>query len=462
MLDPDSYYGDHDTRLGSPPLEAVHVLTTPPKSPPPILLPICRPSRIQSVSSPSSRIQKPNRRKTRPTQGDWVLILEMEPNRPDIAQQVSERALNSGSEAEDDSEEEMEAQSPNAFNDLSGPTTAQNLPVTSSTELQQTTVVSLFPSNDPKATSTHRDSVVEDDVKHGGLFDERRLSNPSVVNIVSNGVRSSLSGASLNAPGNPTLSNSSLNPPNQQHKAVSNGHSHDITSIISPQLRQLTIPQLGGPPTDRLPALQAPSPAHDGSAGSPGQQQSLPSFRHIDEMAKSSTSDQDMTRANGFPHRQSISSVGQSPTSIVRQLSISSHSPATPFPLLNASSPMSANSDMQRPDIFLRSAGAGGIFVADARRPSHATSETGAYHAALHSGSTSESYQSSEGPSPGAQQTPIEGRPRHMSLDGALTSRVLPPPVGSGIHVTAHGSGSFKCDYPNCNAAPFQTQYLLK
>lgn len=59
--------------------------------------------------------------------------------------------------------------------------------------------------------------------------------------------------------------------------------------------------------------------------------------------------------------------------------------------------------------------------------------------------------------------TPIEGgRQRVLSIDGALASRQLPPPIGSGIQVQQNITGSYKCDTPGCTAAPFQTQYLLK
>ncbi|KAH7096085.1 hypothetical protein FB567DRAFT_48711 [Paraphoma chrysanthemicola] len=50
----------------------------------------------QSARS-SRRLKKANRRKLRQTQGDWVLIREMAPNPPDIAQQVSQQALDSDS-----------------------------------------------------------------------------------------------------------------------------------------------------------------------------------------------------------------------------------------------------------------------------------------------------------------------------------------------------------------------------
>jgi hypothetical protein len=55
-------------------------------------------------------------------------------------------------------------------------------------------------------------------------------------------------------------------------------------------------------------------------------------------------------------------------------------------------------------------------------------------------------------------------RPPNSPLDGALASLVLPPPHNSGLQqlYTPHILGSYKCDYPGCTAAPFQTQYLLK
>jgi hypothetical protein len=64
------------------------------------------------VSPQSSiRLEKANRRKHRPTQGDWVLIREMAPTQPEIAQQVSQQALNSDScDSGQEVENEMEDQ----------------------------------------------------------------------------------------------------------------------------------------------------------------------------------------------------------------------------------------------------------------------------------------------------------------------------------------------------------------
>jgi hypothetical protein len=460
LLDTTNYYADDDAVLRSPPLIAVVVRTTPSPTPPPLVTSVSKPPQLTpSVAHPHSQRQRKSKRRkprTRPNQGEWVLIREMDPNRPDIAQQVSERALNSDSDSDpspSSGEDEMgESESPDAVTaSFAYKDAPPNLSNGHSIILQP-------PSFNPKATATHRDSVLEEDViRPAGLLPDRRPSLASSVHTISNSVRSNTNGTDVTPSGPSTLSAASLQPPNHHAGGLTNGHTNGINSATSPSLRQLTIPQAKGLSTDTLPALQAVSPAHD--ASSPVQQ--LPSFRHMANIAQSATTEHDVGRSNSFVHRPSLSS--QSPSSVVRQLSISSHSPATPFPPLSASSPMSANNENQtRGDLFLTTVG-GSVFGNGNRRPSQATSENSPYPTTLHSASTSESYQSSDGPSPGSQQSPIEvGRPRLMSMDSTL--RILPPPPNSGLHssLPSHATGSFKCEYPGCNAVPFQTQYLLK
>src|SRR4051794_11459270 len=106
-----SHYDSDDAFPQSPGLIPVKPKFTPEPTPPPtITCQLSVSSSAQNVSSPSSRSRKSNRQKTRPSQGDFVLFRVMEPNRPDIARLVGERALNSdsGSEADD---EEMEERS---------------------------------------------------------------------------------------------------------------------------------------------------------------------------------------------------------------------------------------------------------------------------------------------------------------------------------------------------------------
>jgi hypothetical protein len=89
------YFSDDDFAPRSPPLRRVQPRVTPSPSPPPVITKSYPP--IVSYPWSSRRQRMANRRKTRPTQGDWVLIREMAPNQPEIAQQVSQQALNSDS-----------------------------------------------------------------------------------------------------------------------------------------------------------------------------------------------------------------------------------------------------------------------------------------------------------------------------------------------------------------------------
>ncbi|KAF1828995.1 hypothetical protein BDW02DRAFT_191161 [Decorospora gaudefroyi] len=92
-------------------LASLRPKATPSPSPPPaVTQQVTISPTAQNVSPPASRrCKKPNRRQTRPSQGDYVLIQVMDPNRPDIARKVGEQALNSdsGSEAEDEDIEEQ-------------------------------------------------------------------------------------------------------------------------------------------------------------------------------------------------------------------------------------------------------------------------------------------------------------------------------------------------------------------
>ncbi|KAF2788570.1 hypothetical protein K505DRAFT_106325 [Melanomma pulvis-pyrius CBS 109.77] len=481
-----SNYDSDDVFPQSPGLVPVKPRATPSPTPPPAVTHqiITIPSSAQNVSPPSSRRRKkPNRRKTRPSQSDFVLIRVMDPNRPDIAQQVGEQALNSdsGSEADDDDsdsdggggggddDEEMEERSQTtepASDSAQTESTQHSTPPVDLHVLQETAQKALetnvhtavLPTTTKFPPPFHRDSVVELDTQSPSTVTaDTPASHTSHAEIQTSSIQLVTNGVGPKASAN-TSSHFVATSPNltgERHGSFTNGRPHEDSLATSPNLRELTIPSSRGSPSQKLPALQNPhSPSRDGPAGSPNQERRLPSFRHLSELAETAINEQETSRANGYHHRQSISSIGQSPTSGARQLSISS-----PFPPLSASSPISANSDIQTRDPFLRSGQHLTLF--STRRPSQA-SDNGPYSGNLNSASTVDSYQSSDGLSPGSQVTYIESRGHRMSIDGALTSRTLPPLVGPNIqHIPPHTAGGFHCDYPNCNAPPFQTQYLL-
>jgi hypothetical protein len=447
----EAFYSEEDFRPSSPGLERVYPKAAPSPSPPPVITKSFHPPVSPPSSSPSRRQKKTNRRrKTRPTQGDWVLIREMAPNQPEIAHQVSQQALNSDSDTGVEDEDDMEDQ-------LSTTATTTSIPDATPLVRLGAQPFSMQPGKDsfcvpgqPTATSSHRDSVVEPDFRAGTFMSDRRASDVSHRGSLSNGVRQNTGDAKVISGVNLAIHSASpANPSSQRRHSTAIPHPQEE---LATNLHQLQIPESD----NRLPIIQPQTPLND--APSPATQQSLPPISHITSDIPRSASVSEDIRANGLVHRQSISSLTQSPTSRVRQMSISSHAhtPVSPFPL-SASSPISASSDM-----FLRS-GSGHVF--DNRRPSQVTSENGRYPPTLHSASTSEGYQSSEGLSPGSQQTPVENLQRHMSLDGTLATSaiILPPPNGSGIqNLGQHSIGTFGCDYPGCNALPFQTQYLLK
>jgi len=460
-------YDSDDAFPRSPGLTPFKPRTTPSPTPPPVVTqPIDTSSTAQNVSLPSSRRRKrSNRRKARPSQGDFVLIRTMDPNRPDIAREVGERALNSdsGSEADDD---EMDDRSPTAEATLAAVPFHHKSIETPSLDLSRVArdALNAAPTATPATQPVlikppppifHRDSVVElDGQEHSALPADNSVSQSSSTKSQTNGVQTSTNGVHPKSPCMGPSPNQASSPLSsvERHGSISNGLPHPDSLATSPRLRELTIPARRVSPSQKLPALQTPqSPPEGGSASSPSQKQQLPSFQHFNDMAQTAMQEQERTN---FPHRHSISSTGQSPTSIGRQLSITSLSPGSAF------APLSASSSVGSSDMFLR-AGQHLSLFSPGRRPSQA-SDTGPYSATtLHSASTSDSYQ--EGLSPGSQPTPVDGRGPRMSISEALESRTLPPPVGPNIqHVPSHGSGGFRCDYPNCNAAPFQTQYLLK
>jgi hypothetical protein len=417
------YYTEEDA-LGSrsPGLEAIVVNPKPEEEPPPI---VTQPF----VSSPTSRNRKKSKpRKHRPTQGDWVLIREMAPQRPDIAHAVSQVALNSSSETEASDEEMQDPPS--------------DRPITA-------------PMKEMLAPNTARSDSLADangNFDHGGLVAERRESHTSHASSTGSVLHSVTSNTSTTG----STNGSSLN--YTSPRPVTNGDHVVDSSAISPHLRGLTLSA-----GEKLPSIQTHQPpssaASPESAASPNQQ--LPSIAQFDDLVRSATNESDAS--NPFGHRQSISSSGQSPSAIIRSLSISSHhSPASPFPTFNASSPVSAGSDAARVgDVFLRSKehltlfGPGG-----ARRPSQIADGVYPRSASI----SVETYNSPVGHSADMLQTPIEGgRQRVLSIDGAMASRHLPPPIGSGLTNVPQGlTGTYKCEEPNCTAAPFQTQYLLK
>ena len=249
----------------------------------------------------------------------------------------------------------------------------------------------------------------------------------------------------------------------------SSAHGEDTLST-SPTLSRHVISVPEGD-RDTLPAVQPVSPMQDReNATSP---RKLPSFRqltgqlNLNELAEAAAI---QGPAPQVPHSRHnsvsySSTTAPSPRIPYHYPPSAQTSPVAQYPY-SARSPTSTVSDMTHaaygsPNQYPSPT----AYYADRRRSSAAT-EFGAPYPipSLPSASSSgESHgqagSSTEGYST-AHTTPIDAA---QAAEGQTPRPIpiLPPPRGmpqSAIVI----NGGFRCDYPGCNAAPFQTQYLLR
>lgn len=451
------YDPDQDAQPQSPLLQVVKPRATPSPSPPPLVTPqplgppatryprYCSPRRHRKASR--------RRRRNQPSQGDYVLIRAMDPSRLDIARRAGEEALpynpesdsnsptDTGSETDDD---DMEDQS--SSSEVSRPSATAVQPEPSSGQTADLQVMAqrvLDTQNDvPRHPPAFpRDSVIDIDGDSHATSARRTFDAPPASHSRVE-TAPSRDGYRHSAP--------SLTVPNTIYGAFANGFP-TRPRAPSPHLGQLSIPERPSSPSTKLPAIQPESPL---PARSPDQEMKLPSLQAVLEQ-------QEREGSSFSAHRPSIASSAHSPTSNPRQLSISSaRSPGTTFTPLSAISPLSTNGE----DIFLRTSSS--ALFGTQRRQSQVSETTSPYPATLHS--ASDRYHSPGGISPGTQPTPTDVLGPRLSIDSALAAqRTLPRPLALGappLHISSippHGHGEYKCDYPGCKAAPFQTQYLL-
>lgn len=215
----------------------------------------------------------------------------------------------------------------------------------------------------------------------------------------------------------------------------------------SPNLSKHVITKADGRP-ETLPAFQHHSPTKEGGAGSPTlppihQIVTTQPFRPLDELAEAATQ-QDPRYAH--QHRQSFgSATPQSPIL-----------PYHPYPGHVQMSPSSQHAYSARSPTSGFEYGsptqyAHPIAYYTDRRTSGPTDHPPPPPPSLPSVSSGESHgpaSSADGYST-AHTTPID-------VPDATPRHILPPPPGMVI------APGYKCDFPGCNAPPFQTQYLLR
>ncbi|KAK3069553.1 hypothetical protein LTR53_012021 [Teratosphaeriaceae sp. CCFEE 6253] len=241
------------------------------------------------------------------------------------------------------------------------------------------------------------------------------------------------------------------------------------TITDSPTLSKHVIPAPHGN-KNTLPVVQPTSPNHERNVFSSPTK--LPSFQQftgqLDTLAEAAEAAATHEPRAPVSHSRHHSHSFSSTTAPSPRLPYHSNpypggmqtSPASQY-AYSARSPTSTISEMVYGSPTAYSASA--AYFADRRRSSIATDHTGAYAmpASLPSASSTESHghasSSAENYST-ANTTPVdraalgEGTPRAMPI--------LPPPPGMPPGAVMMHTG-FECDEPECNAPPFQTQYLL-
>lgn len=448
----DYYDPDEDARDLSPGLVPIKVNYVPEETPPPFI-PISSSSSSSSASAPGDsnddrhtshlsahppkklkKKKKKRRRKgqTRQCYGDALLMISLDPNRPDIARQVGRHALNSASqsEAESEVEKDMSGDGNDEDEDGAGRTEEKRENRANATELKSTATAAL---ND----------VLMDDHSPEKPLDPARLAMGAVMNGAMNGKEephnhcgdNGIQLVSLNLPQDPTAASRSLQPavPLKIMAAPSEAKTEkeDESITTSPALAKFAISAAEANPDSTLPAMQT-SPPRSASTHSPDGTQSLPSLK----TALSQIADRPLAETpNGvspFPQNPA-----QSPT-MARSPYI--NGTVGPSPSLYSHPSPSSSKD-------LTSMSPPGY----PSNPSHwrSTTKEGSYTAASPAStatlSSVTSYPTSKDiTSPESIATP------QMLHDSSL-------PAANGTLP----STLFKCTHPKCNAPPFQTQYLL-
>ncbi|KAF7503267.1 hypothetical protein GJ744_004025 [Endocarpon pusillum] len=442
MTSQEDYYDPEvDVRPSSPGLVATQINYKPEESPPPY---IPSPSSSGSVSpepdtktnhqeghteSPRFPAKKQPKRKkrrkgrTRPSQGDAVLISYLDPNRPDIAREVAQHALNSASqsEAEEETEKDMSGDGGDEEEDNDDGTKNKRRNNPQTTELTTKAQAALHDvlMDDP---APEQQVVSASLAMHGavnGTTKEHSLVNDAATLHVS-----------LHALQNREAPFKSLCPPLPLKIEPSfpegKREIEDESITTSPALAKFTISAAEANPNSTLPAIQK-SPPRSMSSHSPEGVQNLPSLQTTLGQIVGTPIADPPNATSPFPQI-----LGQSPIVTRPQ-----HMAAGPGPSpIGYSHPSPASSkDMTT--------------MSPPGYPSHPSlwrspPKEGSLGTISPPASVPGLTPSTSYPSP-TENTSPESSTTPQSLNGALLTTTT----------------AFKCTHPGCTAPPFQTQYLL-
>lgn len=390
--------------------------------------------------SPRQKGRK-RRSKTQPSQGDTVLIGFLGgQNLPDVATRAGEEPLNSASQSETD--EWME----NMELDDGATTTKKShlvqaaqdaLSVDGNDDKAATATLETTKRVRPKITTQLVTSTSKDHDRRVQLRPQGRQERRSVASAIEAENLDPALGGSIDA------DQQEVSPPAAEQRRSSSDNHRSSPLATSPRLRQF----MASNGSETLPAIQSATPSL--SAKSPNSGQSLPSISaQLGELVDGPSPNDGLPSRSTFPLANGIQSPPMSGIS-----PRPNHYPSpqtrlnsfpTPYPATQPS-PASTYSEVSPREPYRMShdptsmspPGKPGPPYYNTSRPLH-TEETTPQSAESQTGFKSFS--------PNDDQPHVEiGRP------------ILPPLPGTGPLAT----GNFRCSFPGCTAAPFQTQYLL-
>ncbi|KAL8707298.1 MAG: hypothetical protein Q9220_007641 [cf. Caloplaca sp. 1 TL-2023] len=436
----DIYDSDDAGPYRTPPLVPRIVKLRPSPSPEIISSPTKSSSPDRMSRSPRQKGRK-RRPKTQASQGDAVLIGFLGGlNLPDVATRAGEEPLNSASQSETgELDEEMESEDGATLGtkNLLVQTAQDALSVDGNDGKSM-----VAPSDNtrrvrPKITTQPVASVSRDEdklIQTKSPANRERWHDPS--SVKTENLDPALAGAV------DEIQQQRRTPPN-----AADAHSSSPLAT-SPRLRQF----MASNGSETLPAIQSATPSL--SAKSPNSQQSLPSISaQLGELVDGPSPSENLPNRSSFPMANGIQSPPMSGIS-----TRPNHYPSpqtrlnsfpTPYPAAQPS-PASTYSEISPRDSYrpghdptsMSPPGKPGPPYYNTGRTSHndeLTPQSAESHQAFKTFAASLS--------PNGDQGNFEsGRP------------ILPPLPGTG----PLSQGNFRCDFPGCTAAAFQTQYLLK
>jgi hypothetical protein len=450
--DDGAFYNLDDVLPRSPQLEPIKPNYKPSATPPPFLpsssshspeseeseLDLARDAESGNQARRFRKRKKGRKRKHVPSQGDTVLISYLDPNRPDIAQQAGQTALNSASQSEDEESEEDDVEDMVVVRG-----TENGIHHTPSKDHLQAKAEAALAEADLAAVK--EDDLEMVDATPDQRSEEKRKNSedsPTTNGVVNNG-REAETSPDFAKPSPPSArSGFNLKPPprllpppppirTETARPTEERSPDEDSTPISPRIARYVINPSEPDPESVLPAMQK-SPPRSASTHSPEGSQSLPSL----QTTLSGLSDHGINGIHAPSPFQTSS--GHSPQ-LVRHPTFSSQSTGpSPGAYSQPSPGMSPPGYPSHPSYWRRP-------------PTEGSMSTPSTHEA----STPASI---PGPSP-AQSYPTPNVQDHRgSVEGSSTPQLLNGPLPPNGPFT---SSTFKCTYSGCTAAPFQTQYLL-